>query len=140
MDNMQILQMGGSFLLGALLAGAATYGWLAGRVKREQQRAQHVEQARQQVALQVAQARKQIEQLQRECHELKLALRPSSVHSTQPIQAVPPQPAASPALAAAEAARLQALALLHGGPDTDDDKREATGFPDTQILRHRGPH
>lgn len=126
------------FLAGLVLGvtGMLSLGWLlfARRLKQERVRMHMMEQARQMAAQQVSQARKQVEQLQRECHELKLALRPG-VHATQPLHVEPP---AAPVPSAEEAARLHALALLHGGSDAADDKDAATGFPDTQILRHRG--
>lgn len=117
-----MMQMGGAFLLGALLAAAATYAWLSRRVRSEHQRVLHVEQSRQQVLEQVAQARRQIEQLQRESHELRLAIRPA------------PRQAPAPVQDAAEAARLYAESLLK--PPSPTDKPQA--FKDTVVLR-RGP-
>lgn len=126
------------FLAGLVLGvtGMSSLGWMlfARRLKQERARLLMMEQARQLAAQQAGQARKQVEQLQRECHELKLALRPPGVHSTQPVQLPPQAPAPLPA-SAAETARLQALAQRHGGAGTADDQDEATGFPDTQILR-----
>ncbi|MFT7772117.1 hypothetical protein [Roseateles sp.] len=121
MTGSQVMQMGGAFLLGALLAAAAMYAWLSRRVKLEHQRVLHVEQSRQQVLEQVTQARRQIEQLQRESHELRLAIRPA------PRQA----PAPAPVQDAAEAARLYAESLLKPTPATDKPQ----AFKDTVVLR-----
>lgn len=109
------------FLAGLALGvtGMSSLGWMlfARRLKQERARMLMMEQARQLAAQQVSQARKQVEQLQRECHELKLALRPPGVHATQRMQLAPN---AEPAHAARDAATPQ---------------DEASGFPDTQILR-----
>jgi hypothetical protein len=121
MDNNQIVQLLGSFVLGALLAAAGAFAWLSGRVKRDKARMLQVEQARQLAAQQVTQARKQVEQLQRECHELRLAVRP----------APRPAPAAQAPVDAAEAARRYVEAKLQG-PATKDDPE---AFPDTLVLR-----
>ncbi|MFX8168729.1 hypothetical protein ABTL13_20090, partial [Acinetobacter baumannii] len=67
----------GSLLLGLLLGAGAVFIWLSRRMKQEHERLLHVEHARQQMSQQVTQARKQVEQLQRECHELRLAVRPA---------------------------------------------------------------
>ncbi|MDP1293782.1 hypothetical protein Q6296_28610, partial [Klebsiella variicola] len=72
MDNGQTMQMVGSLLLGLLLGAGAVFIWLSRRMKQEHERLLHVEHARQQMSQQVTQARKQVEQLQRECHELRL--------------------------------------------------------------------
>lgn len=121
MDSGQMMQLVGSFLLGSLLAAGGVFAWLSQRLKREQQRTQHVEQARLLVAQQVTQARKQIEQLQRECHELKLAVRPA--------------PRAAPApeapVDAAEAARRYAEERMQ--PPAPAEKPQA--FKDTVVLR-----
>jgi hypothetical protein len=122
MDNDQIMALGGG-LLGAVLATGATFAWLSRRMKQEQRRALLVEQARQQMAQQLTQARKQIEQLQRECHELRLAVRPP------PRQA--PAPAPEPVQDAAEAARLYVESRLN--PQASREKPQA--FRDTEILR-----
>jgi hypothetical protein len=122
MDNDQIMALGGG-LLGAVLATGATFAWLSRRMKQEQRRALLVEQARQQMAQQLTQARKQIEQLQRECHELRLAVRPA------PRQV--PAPALEPVQDAAEAARLYAESRLN--PQAGREKPQA--FRDTEILR-----
>lgn len=121
MDNAQVMQIGGAFLLGAVLAAGATFAWLSRRVTLERQRVLHVEQSRQQVLEQVTQARKQIEQLQRESHELRLALRPV------PRQAPAPQPLQDPA----EAARLYAESKLN--PQAAKERPQA--FKDTVVLR-----
>ena len=96
MDSGQTMQMLGSLLLGLVLGAGGVFAWLSRRIKLEHQRVLHVEQARQQMSQQVTQARKQIEQLQRDCHELRLAVRPA------PRPAPAPEPLQDPA----EAARL----------------------------------
>jgi len=122
MDNSQMMQLLGSFVLGAMVAAGAVFAWLSGRVKAERDRVMHVEQARQQMAQQVTQARKQIEQLQRENHELRLAVRPA------PRQA--PAPAPEPQIDAAEAARRYVEARL--APAAPKDKPD--GFRETVVL------
>ena len=124
MDKGQLLPLVSGFLLGALLAGAAVFVWLSQRLKREHQRVHHVEQARQLAAQQVTQARKQVEQLQRENHELRLAVRPA------PRAAPAPAPEA-PAVDAAEAARRYAEAKMQ--PPAPKEERQA--FKDTVVLR-----
>lgn len=126
MDNSQLLPLLGSFLMGGLLVVIAGYVWLWRRVKRDRKRMQLVEQARQLAAQQVTQARKQVEQLQRENHELRLAVRPAP--RTAPV------PAAAAALDAAEAARRDAEERLQA--PAAREKPEA--FKDTVVLR-RGP-
>jgi len=121
MDNGQTLQLLGSLLLGLVLGAGGVFAWLSRRTKQEQQRALHVEQARQQMSLQVTQARKQIEQLQRECHELRLAVRPA------PRPAPAPEPLQDPA----EAARLYAESKLN--PQAAKDRPQA--FKDTVVLK-----
>lgn len=120
MDNGLTMQLLGGFMAGAGLAAVVVYAWVGRRLKLEQSRAVAGEQARQQLMLQVTQARKQIEQLQRECHELRLVVRP-------------PRPAPAPAAQpdAAEAARLYAEArLAPAAPPARPD-----GFRDTVVLK-----
>ena len=126
MDNSQLLPLLGSFLLGGLLVACAGYVWLSRRVKRDRKRMQLVEQARQLAAQQVTQARKQVEQLQRECHELRLAVRPAP--------RVAPVPAPEAEVDAAEAARRYVEESLQA--PAGKEKPEA--FKDTVVLRH-GP-
>ncbi|WP_457323564.1 hypothetical protein [Roseateles sp. P5_E11] len=120
MDNGQLLQLVGSFAVGGLVAGGAVYAWSAKRIKREHERVMHVEQSRQLGAQQLTQARKQVEQLQRDCHELRLAVRPA------PRQA--PAPVAP--LDAAEAMRRYAEAKLQ--PPAEPEAAKA--FKDTVVL------
>ena len=126
MDNSQLLPLLGSFLMGGLLVVMAGYVWLWRRVKRDRKRMQLVEQARQLAAQQVTQARKQVEQLQRENHELRLAVRPAP--------RVAPVPAPEAAVEAAEAARRDAEERMQASAARE--KPEA--FKDTVVLRH-GP-
>lgn len=121
MDNSQTLQLLGSLALGLVLGAGAVWAWLSKRMKQEQQRVLHVEQMRQQMSQQVTQARKQIEQLQRECHELRLAVRPA------PRPAPAPEPVQDPA----EAARLYAESKLN--PQAAPARPQA--FKDTVVLR-----
>ena len=104
MDVGQGLPLMGGFAVGAMVAGGAVYAWAAKRLKREHERVTHVEQSRQLGAQQLTQARKQVEQLQRENHELRLAVRPT------PRQAPAPEVAQ---VDAAEAARLYAESKLN---------------------------
>ncbi|MGM9484403.1 hypothetical protein ACS5PN_24620 [Roseateles sp. NT4] len=120
MDNGQLLPLLGGFALGAALAGGAVYAWAAKKLKREHERVMHVEQARQLGAQQVTQARKQIEQLQRECHELRLAVRPAP-------RPVPPPPAP---IDAAEATRRYAESKLQPPAPVEAPKP----FKDTVVL------
>lgn len=121
MNNAEMLPLLGGALVGIGLGGGGVFLWLSSQVKRERQRVQNVEQARQLAAQQVTQARKQIEQLQRENHELRLAVRPAPRPAPQP----------EPAVDAAEAARLYAESKLN--PSVVKD--EAKAFKDTVILK-----
>ncbi|KQV46813.1 hypothetical protein ASC95_25120 [Pelomonas sp. Root1217] len=121
MDNGQLLQLVGGFAVGGLVAGGAVYAWAAKRLKREHERVTHVEQARQLGAQQLTQARKQVEQLQRENHELRLAVRPA------PRQAPAPEVAAPDP---AEAARLYAESKLN--PPTAEPAPKT--FKDTVVM------
>jgi hypothetical protein len=121
MDSGQTMQMLGSLLLGLVLGAGGVFAWLSRRMKLEHQRVLHVEQARQQMSQQVTQARKQIEQLQRDCHELRLAVRPA------PRPAPAPEPLQDPA----EAARLYAESKLN--PQATKARPQA--FKDTVVLK-----
>jgi uncharacterized membrane protein YccC len=120
-DNGQLLPLLGGIALGAVLAGLAVYLWVAKKLKREHERVVHVEQSRQQGAQQLTQARKQVEQLQRENHELRLAVRPV------------PRPAPAPEVPAvdpAEAARLYAESKLQPAAPAEKPKT----FKDTVVM------
>lgn len=121
MDNSHTMQLLGGFLLGAALAAGATFAWLQRRIKQEQQRHLHGEQARQLAGQQLTQARKQIEQLQRENHELRLAVRPAPRSA----------PAPEAPVDAAEAARRYAESKLQ--PAAPAEQPQA--FKDTVVLR-----
>lgn len=121
MDNGQLLPVLGGFLVGGVVAAGGMFGWLSRQIKRERQRVHNVEQARQLSAQQLTQARKQIEQVQRENHELRLAVRPA--------------PRAAPApeapVNAAEAARLYAESRMQPVPPKEVPK----AFKDTVVLK-----
>lgn len=121
MNENQLMPLVAGLLAGAVLAAGAVYAWLSRRMKQEQSRMLHVEHARLQMSQQLTQARKQIEQLQRDCHELRLAVRPA------------PRPAPAPELPpdAAEAARRYAEAKLN--PQAAKEQPQA--FKDTVVLR-----
>ena len=121
MNNTELLPLLGGALVGIGVGAGGVFVWLSGQLKRERQRVINVEQARQQSAQQVTQARKQVEQLQRENHELRLAVRPA------PRQAPEPEPAVDPAVAA----RLYAESKLAPPPDKDPPK----AFKDTVVLK-----
>lgn len=123
MVGSQVMQMGGAFLLGAVLAAGALYAWLSRRSRLERQRVLHLEQSRHQVLEQLTQARRQIEMLQRECQGLRLAIRPAARPA--------PAPVAEPVQDAAEAARLYAESLLN--PQAAKERPQA--FKDTVVLR-----
>lgn len=120
MDNGQLLPLIGGLALGAVLAGGAVYAWAAKRLKREHERVTHVEQSRQLGAQQLTQARKQVEQLQRECHELRLAVRPTP-------RPAPPPPAP---VDAAEATRRYVEARMQPPAPAEEPKP----FKDTVVL------
>ena len=120
MDNGQLLQLVGGFAVGGLVAGGAVYAWAAKKLKREHERVTHVEQSRQLGAQQLTQARKQVEQLQRECHELRLAVRPAP-------RPAPPPPAP---IDAAEATRRYVEAKLQPAAPEEAPKP----FKDTVVL------
>jgi len=121
MDNGQLLPLLGGVALGAALAGGAVYAWAAKRLKREHERVVHVEQSRQLGAQQLTQARKQVEQLQRECHELRLAVRPAP-RAPAPVEEAPVDPA--------EAARLYAESKLQPPAAAPAPK----AFKDTVVM------
>ena len=121
MDNGQLLLVLGAFLGGGLLGAGGLFAWSSGRARREARRLAQAEQALQLSGQHLTQARRQIEQLQRENHELRLAVRPA------------PRPAAAPEapVDVAEAARLYAESKLQ--PQPAKDKPQA--FKDTVVLR-----
>ncbi|MGQ3054169.1 MAG: hypothetical protein ACT6S0_20505 [Roseateles sp.] len=121
MDKNQLLPLLGGFLLGGLVAAGSLWAWLSRQLRRERQRVHNVEQARQLSAQQLTQARKQIEQVQRENHELRLAVRPTPR----------PAPAVEAPVDAADAARLYAEARMQPAPPKETPK----AFKDTVVLR-----
>lgn len=127
MDTIYVLQLLGSFVLGGALSAGVAFLWLRARVKRDQARLLHVEQARQLAAQQVTQARKQVEQLQRDCHELRLAVRPT-------VRAAPAAAMTTEVpLDAVEIARRHLEAKLAGPAPAPKGGTEP--FPDTLLLR-----
>jgi hypothetical protein len=121
MDSNTWMALAGGTALGALLGAGVVFISFARRLKAGELLQQQGEQARQLAAQQLTQARKQIEQLQRDNHELRLAVRPA------PRPAPPPEPAIDPA----EAARRHAEALLR--PATPAEAPKA--FKDTVVLQ-----
>lgn len=121
MDNAQLTSLLGGALAGIAVGAGGVFAWLSAQVKRERQRLAQIDQARQLSAQQVTQARKQIEQLQRENHELRLAVRP----------APRPAPAAEPAVDPAEAARLYAESKLAPAAPKEAPK----AFKDTVVFK-----
>lgn len=127
MENFQAMSLIVGFALGALLAAGGVFLWLSRQAKLLQQRFQHTELARQQGGQQLTQARKQIEQLQRDCHELRLAVRPASRPAPAPTPDVVPD--------AAEATRRYAESLLNPAAPPDPGTQ---GFKDTVVLSRGG--
>ncbi|KQW44822.1 MULTISPECIES: hypothetical protein [unclassified Roseateles] len=121
MDNNELLPLLGGFLLGGMVTAGSLWGWLSRQLKRERQRVHNVEQARQLSAQQLTQARKQIEQVQRENHELRLAVRPTPR----------PAPAVEAPVDPAEAARLYAESKMQPAPPKEGPK----AFKDTVVLK-----
>ncbi|MFG6415364.1 hypothetical protein ACG02S_15810 [Roseateles sp. DC23W] len=121
MENFQVLSLIVGFVLGAVLAAGGVFIWLSRQAKLLQQRLQQTELARQQGGQQLTQARKQVEQLQRDCHELRLAVRPA------------PRPAPAPEVVpdAAEATRRYAEALLKPAAAPEPGTQ---AFKDTVVL------
>ncbi len=120
MNNSVWLPMLGGLVFGSMLTGGGAYGWLTARLKREEQRRQQMEQARQFSAQQLTQARRQVEQLQRDNHELRQAARPA------------PSPVAEPAEApdSVQEARLLAEAMLDGAEPLE----RIMDFKDTEVM------
>jgi hypothetical protein len=110
-------------VLGALVAAGVAWGLMMRRAKQARSRLHHVEQARQLAAQQLTQARKQIEALQKECHELRLHARPR--HAEPPAEA-PIDPA--------EAARRYLEEKLQ---EASTKPQAPEAFPDTQIIMRR---
>lgn len=122
----QVVQLVLGFVLGATAATAGAWFWVRAQVKRMRQHQEHIEHARQQSAVQVTQARKQIEQLQHECHELRMAV---MRYGTRPPEREHPH--AEPPVDPGEAARRYVEAKLNApAPEAVPD-----AFPDTLILR-----
>jgi len=127
----QMMGFVAGLVLGMAVAAALVWLLLSRRIKLDNARMLKMEQARQLAAQQVTQARKQVEQLQRECHELKLALRPQ--HHHQPV----PQPAPVEApVDPVEATRRYAESLLKGKTEPEE---EPEAFPATLIMRRPTP-
>jgi hypothetical protein len=122
MDNGQLLQLVGGVAVGGLVAGGAVYAWAAKRIKREHERVMHVEQSRQLGAQQLTQARKQVEQLQRECHELRMTVRPAARPAPAPVAEAP--------MDAAEATRRYVEAKMQAPAAPEAPK----SFKDTVVL------
>lgn len=121
----QALYLLGAFVLGVLLAAGVCSGWHGRQMARIKAHVSRSDEARLLAAQQVTQARRQVEQLQRECNELRDAIRHGAVRT----QALQVNPTAAPS--AAEATRLYAEAKLRGpAPKEDPD-----AFPDTLVLR-----
>jgi len=122
----QVLNLITALLAGALVAGLGVFLWARGQIKDLQARIDKLNHARQLAAEQVTQARRQIEQIQRENNVLKLAAK----HHPP---AAPAEPAAAPApVDAAEAARLYVESKLRPAePEPTPDP-----FADTLVLRH----
>ena len=121
MDNGQLLPLLGGFLVGGVLAAGGVNAWLSKRAKREAQRHLQAEQALQLAGQQLTQARNQIEQLQRENHQLRLAVRPTPRSA----------PAPEAPVNAAEATRLYAESKMQPQPA----KETPQAFKDTVVLR-----
>lgn len=121
MDPMLALLAG--LVLGALLAAGVAWGVLARRAKQAKARLHHVEQARALAAQQLTQARKQIEQLQREMLELRMTAR--TKHAAPPAEA-PVDPTEEARRYVEE--KLQEAASKPKAPEA---------FPDTQIVMRR---
>lgn len=122
MDSDAWMALAGGAVLGTALGAGVMWLALSRRLRAGELRQQQGEQSRQLAAQQLTQARKQIEQLQRDNHELRLAVRPA------PRPAPPPEPAVD----AAEAARRHAEALLRPPAPAEAPK----AFKDTVVL-HR---
>jgi hypothetical protein len=122
MDNGQLLPLLGGVVAGGGLGAGGIYAWFFGRMKRDARQRQQAEQARQMAAQQLTQARKQVEQLQRDNHQLRLVVRP----------APRPNPPAEAPVDDAQARRRYAESLLQ--PTAPVDKPSA--FQDTEVMPH----
>jgi hypothetical protein len=120
MNNGLWLPMLGGLVLGSMLGGGGTYRWLTIRLKREAQHRQQMEQARQFSAQQLTQARRQVEQLQRDNQELRQAARPQPSLAPVPL----------PTWDAVQEARQQAEALLEDAAPFD----RVMEFKDTEVM------
>lgn len=120
MEAGQWMPLVGGIAAGTVMGLGLTWAWLSQRVRTEQQRLQASEQTRLQLQQQLTQARKQIEQLQRDMHELRLAVRPAP-------RPAPPPP--SP-MDRAEATRRYAESLLNGPAPAE----KPPAFRDTVVM------
>jgi TolA-binding protein len=124
MGTQQWLTLTGAFLLGALVAIGLAFAWVSRLMKAAEARVTRLDQARQLAAQQITQARKQVEQLQRECQELRTAAH----MGTQRMRASASAPV--PLDPAEETRRYVEAKLLAQPP-----KPSAEAFPDTLVLR-----
>ncbi len=132
MANEQWVQLLGAFLLGVLAALGICFAWYSRRLAGMAVRVHRANEARQLAAQQVTQARKQVEQLQRDCGELRLAIRHGGVRPAAVASAPAPFDAAPDA---AEATRRYVEAKMRGPAPKD----EPEAFPDTLVLRPHRP-
>jgi TolA-binding protein len=120
----QWLTLVGAFLVGALVAVGIAFVWVSRVLKAGEARVARLDQARQLAAQQITQARKQVEQLQRENQELRTAAH----MGTQRLQAITSAPV--PLDPAEETRRYVEAKLLAQPP-----KAQPEAFPDTLVLR-----
>ncbi len=130
-DADQGLMLAGALLLGALIAGGLLFWWFGRQLKLSALKLERVEKARQFAAQQAAQARKQVEQLQKELGELRQA---HGIRTPRTAAHVELAPAASAEpLSAAQVAEALPLVAAPPRPPAAPD-----GFADTQIqLPHQ---
>lgn len=113
MSATQGLMMLAALLGGGMLAWGLAFWWFGRRLRLSSARIEHLERSRHQIGQQVSQARRQVEQLQKELAELRLA------SPVQPPRAAPAQ------------AHDVFLPLPPEGKPAKD------GFAPTQILPHK---
>jgi chromosome segregation ATPase len=116
------------FVVGAVVAFAVALLWARQKLKQAEAHLARVEQARQLAAQQITQARKQIEHLQKECQDLRMA-------AARPVHRQHAEPEPEPAVDPAEAARRYVEAKLAAQAAPRD---EPEVFPETVILRRGG--